>query len=61
MNYLIFCQQIFTQLKMTHPNFASRVILVSGEMTSPGMGLSEEDLVTLRENVSCGHPLGGIG
>jgi fatty acyl-CoA reductase len=37
---------------MTDPNFATRVVLVSGEMTSPGMGFSEVDLETLRKNVS---------
>ncbi|ELU05462.1 hypothetical protein CAPTEDRAFT_119999, partial [Capitella teleta] len=44
--------EIFTPLKMTDQSFSTRVVLIAGDMTSPGMGLQEGDAELLRREVS---------
>jgi fatty acyl-CoA reductase len=49
---LTFSLQLFSRLKVTHPNYESRVSVVAGEMTEEGLGLSEEDKEAIRRDVS---------
>ncbi|ELU15103.1 hypothetical protein CAPTEDRAFT_142920 [Capitella teleta] len=49
---LLLKSEIFADVKMVNPNFGSKIKLISGEMTSPEMGLTEEDKEQLRKEVS---------
>ncbi|CAG7732020.1 unnamed protein product, partial [Allacma fusca] len=45
-------EPIFNVLKEQDPHSIARVLPISGDITLPGLGINEDDLQLLRENVS---------
>ncbi|PRD33311.1 UNVERIFIED_CONTAM: far1 [Trichonephila clavipes] len=47
-----FSKPIFDELKKTNPNALDKVYVVAGDIALPNMGMSEEDLLKVTENVT---------
>ncbi|KAH8026768.1 hypothetical protein HPB51_024317 [Rhipicephalus microplus] len=44
--------EVFSRLREENPSALSKVVSVTGDILEPGLGLSEEDIAELVENVS---------
>lgn len=44
--------QIFDNVRKQQPDAMGKITAVTGDMTSPGLGLSPSDLKSLKDNVS---------
>ncbi|GFY75962.1 fatty acyl-CoA reductase [Trichonephila inaurata madagascariensis] len=47
-----FSKQLFDELKKTNPSALDKVHVVAGDIALPNMGMSEEDLLKVTENVT---------
>ncbi|GJQ74568.1 hypothetical protein Trydic_g21429 [Trypoxylus dichotomus] len=48
----IFSKPIFQKVKEANPNFMDKIVLIHGDILEPGLGLSESDKLTLKNEIN---------